>query len=316
MQRPAIAGVLAVLASTAALAQVPSPPPRAHTSMAFDPARGGVVLVGGGTRTADDRWITLGDVWTWDGSRWQPSSVTGVSRSGHKLVYHNNGSALLAVGGNDNASFDQPLMALDDDQWRPAGTNALSPRTEAAVAYDPVRQRVVVFGGILERTSLGTTHEFDGTRWQTLDVIGPAPRNSAVMAFHPPTGKVVLFGGAGDNGRLFQDTWTWDGRAWTLVDTTGPGQLIGAAAATDEERGEVVLFGGVGPNGLSGATWTWNGNRWEERRVTGPAPRVVAAMAYDPLRRVIVLFGGRMQGLRDSNETWEWNGSEWSLRGP
>jgi hypothetical protein len=302
------------LNATVAFAQISAPPPRAHASMAFDPGRGRVVLVGGGTKTPDDRWITLGDTWTWDGSRWEPVPVTGVTRSGHKLAYHGASNALLVVGGNDNARYDQPLLALDRDRWRPVGRDSIAPRSEAAVAYDPVRKRLVVFGGILERRSLGTTHEFDGTRWHTIAAPGPAPRNSAVMAFHPPTGKIVLFGGAGDNGTLFSDTWTWDGRTWTLVDSIGPGQLLGAAAATDEQRGEIVLFGGVGSNGLSGATWTWNGARWEERQGLGPTPRVVAAMAYDPRRKLVVLFGGRMQGLKDSDETWEWNGKEWSRR--
>jgi hypothetical protein len=282
--------------------------------MAFDPARGRIVLVGGGTRTPDDRWITLGDVWTWDGARWEQSPVTGVTRSGHKLTYHGAGNALLVVGGNDNNRFAQPLMALEADRWRPLDGEPLSPRTEAAVAYDPVRKRVVVFGGIFERTSLGSTHEFDGTRWHSVNVPGPTARNSAVMAFHPPTGKIVLFGGAGDNGKLFSDTWTWDGTAWTLVDSTGPGPLMGAAAATDEERGEIVVFGGATPGGLSGATWTWNGTRWTERAGPGPAPRIVASMAYDPARKVVVLFGGRMEGVRDSDETWEWNGREWTKK--
>jgi hypothetical protein len=282
--------------------------------MAFDPARGQIVLVGGGTRTSDGRWITLGDVWTWNGDRWDQSPVTGVTRSGHRLANQGAGNALLIVGGNDNNQFDQPLMALEADRWRPLGGEPLSPRTEAAVANDPVRKRVVVFGGIFERTSLGSTHEFDGTRWHAMNVAGPTARKSAVMAFHPPTGKIVLFGGVGDNGRLFNDTWTWDGKTWTLVDSTGPGQLMGAAAATDEERGEIVIFGGATPGGLSGATWTWNGTRWTERTGPGPAPRIVASMAYDPVRKVAVLFGGRMEGVRDSDETWEWNGREWAQR--
>ena len=308
-----IAGAMMVLATAGAAAQS-APPARAHTSMAFDPARGRIVLVGGSTRSADGRWITLGDTWTWDGERWEQASITGVTRSGHKLAYHDASHALLAVGGNDNDRFDQPLMALESDRWHPVGGDPLPPRTEAAVAYDPLRKRVVAFGGIIERTSLGTTHEFDGTRWHTISTTGPAARNSAVMAFHPPTGKIVLFGGAGDNGKLFSDTWTWDGTGWTLVDSVGPGPLMGAAAATDEQRGEIVVFGGANSTGLSGSTWSWNGARWTERTGPGPAPRIVASMAYDPVRKVIVLFGGRMDGLVDSDETWEWNGRGWTRK--
>jgi hypothetical protein len=290
-----------------------APPARAHASMAFDPARGKIVLVGGGTRSADDRWITLGDLWAWDGVRWERSEVTGVTRSGHKLAYDGASNAILVVGGNDNANFHQPVLSLDGSRWRQVAGD-LSPRTEAAVAYDPVRKRTVVFGGILGRTALGTTHEFDGTRWHSTPATGPAARHSAVMAFHPPTGKIVLFGGAGDNGSLFSDTWTWDGARWTLVDSTGPGPLIGAAAATDEQQGEILLFGGANATGLSGSTWSWDGTRWSEHVGPGPSPRVVPSMAYDPARKVIVLFGGRMEGLRDSDETWEWNGRSWSRK--
>ena len=92
-----MAGLATILLGVATATAQVAPPARAHASMAFDPARGRIVLVGGGTKTSDDRWITLGDLWTWDGTRWEQSPITGAARSGHKLAYHGAINALLGV---------------------------------------------------------------------------------------------------------------------------------------------------------------------------------------------------------------------------
>ncbi len=49
-------------------------------------------------------------------------------------------------------------------RWERTAT-APTRRRGAAAAYDPVRQRVVLFGGTDERGLLGDTWQFDGTNW-------------------------------------------------------------------------------------------------------------------------------------------------------
>src|SRR5438045_437701 len=52
-----------------------SPPPRGAGGMAFDAARGNVVLFGGAVRTSGQSSnSSYGDTWTWDGTNWTQRS--------------------------------------------------------------------------------------------------------------------------------------------------------------------------------------------------------------------------------------------------
>jgi hypothetical protein len=59
------------------------------------------------------------------------------------------------------------MWVLKDDRWeqlRPVGPP--SARGEPALGYDPVRKRVVLFGGFdSEGNNLDDTWEWDGERW-------------------------------------------------------------------------------------------------------------------------------------------------------
>ena len=105
----------------------------------------------------------------------------------------------------------------------PAQTNwtrvvpAVSPpaRQSPALAYDWVRQRVVLFGGIGAAGRLSDTWEWDGTNWvQPSPATSPPARNSHALAFDVGRGRVVLFGGASSNTTTLGDTWEWDGVSW------------------------------------------------------------------------------------------------------
>jgi hypothetical protein len=60
----------------------------------------------------------------------------------------------------------------------------LSARWGHVMAYDPVRDEILLFGGAPMRTEmLDDTWEWDGSKWQKLHVSGPTPRAYAAMAF-------------------------------------------------------------------------------------------------------------------------------------
>src|SRR5687767_6671464 len=91
----------------------------------------------------------------------------------------------------------------------------LERRSDAAMAYDAARQRVVLFGGI-DVTALGDTWEWDGVSWsQRNPVVNPTPRSLHAMAYDAARRRVVLFGGQDSSG-LLGDTWEWDGVNWAL----------------------------------------------------------------------------------------------------
>ena len=93
-----------------------------------------------------------------------------------------------------------------------------APRDSHAMAYDPVRKKVVLFGG-----TFGTgdhafdTWEWDRTKWTKVSETGPSDRSNAAMAYDPIRKKIVLFGGSVGERRL-GDTWEWNGKAWKKVD--------------------------------------------------------------------------------------------------
>lgn len=186
--------------------------------------------------------------------------------------------------------------------------SGLSARRDHAMAFDSVRDRSVLFGGI-DSQRLGDTWEWDGATWQLRAITGPSPRTDHTMVYDNDRNVTVLFGG--NDGNFNGQTWEWDGSSWTLRSSTGPSPRTGHSMAYDSARGVTVLFGGLGGQ-LSGETWEWDGTSWILRSSTGPTPRSDHAMAYDGLHNQVVLFGG-YDGA-NQGDTWTWDGNLWTLR--
>ena len=76
-------------------------------------------------------------------------------------------------------------------------------RRDHAMAYDPVRQKTVLFGGeVLQRAPgdpqyLADTWEWDGQYWSQVSDIGPSPRILHRFAYDSARNRIVLFGGSG-----------------------------------------------------------------------------------------------------------------------
>jgi len=142
--------------------------------------------------------------------------------------------------------------------WKEA--HVPSPRDWPAIAYDSVRERVVVFGGWTGNDSavgfLDDTLEWDGQAWvQRSPASRPSPRRFAVMAYDPARRRTLLFGGASVGGSLM-DTWEWDGANWLRrLPAQSPMGRSGTAMAHDSLRGRTVLFGGGSSAGFLADTW-------------------------------------------------------------
>jgi len=283
------------------------PTPRFGHAMAYDPASGMVVLVGGWDI---DSTGGLADVWQWDPSTgaWtlrltgsEPNLPT--ARMYASLVTDTARSRLDLVGGEAEVSRDGEIWELDP-----------------------------VAATFTDRTpTLG--------KW-------PPPRASYAMAFCPATGKTYMFGGTGDDpfaNIFFDDLWEWDGTSWSQVQTdVRPSGRSGAAMAYDPLRKSLILFGGVNnsPVGIMeqlvlGDTWEWNSStrKWSQLQPTAsPEPRQDHAMVTDSGRAKVLLFGGELlthvatyptpgtprTPNTISNAVWEWDGGKltWTNRTP
>ncbi len=193
-------------------------------------------------------------------------------------------------------------------------------QTGARLATDPVRGRVLRFGGVdAVGRPVARTEAWSGADWVRLvPPTEPAARAAHALSDDPLRGRVVLFGGTAEIGTwpattAFGDTWEWDGRTWTVVATGGPSPRAGAAMAFDRARRRHVLFGGG-----DDSTWEWDGAGWSVlNTAVRPPVRQGAAMAYDAARARIVLHGGftgGRPGVGPLADTWEFDGASWTLR--
>jgi hypothetical protein len=183
----------------------PQPGARHHHAVAFDAARGRLVLYGG--IGADDVWST--DVWEWDRTRWQriPSAAGPGERAHHAMAYDaGRGRVVLRGGGGRDRVRRTDSWEWDGTAWTRAATDGPGPGLGYRMAYDAARKVTVLFGG--------DTCLWDGRSWTRVATTGGPPgRLVHALAYDPVRARIVLYGGTigeQDAG----DTWEWDGAAW------------------------------------------------------------------------------------------------------
>jgi len=240
-----------------------SPPARAAHAMAFDAARGDVVLFGGvvGGVASQDTWIWNGVTWT------QKFPVTVPPARFHAgMVFDTALQKILLIGGTNGS----PAGLVDNWAWDGTNWTPLAPlpvgRALFGLAYDAVRHETVVYGGENNSQLVSDTLTFDGTTWTHISG-GPTPlRESDRMVFDTALGETVLFGGSGVTGLpLYGDTWIWDGASWTpapLGSNPPPPARTSHTMAYDTAHSQVVLFGGytapaTGPQAFPADTWVY-----------------------------------------------------------
>lgn len=128
------------------------PPARTRAAMAYDEWRGRLVMFGG-----DGVGGRLADTWEWDGSDWQQlaPATTPSARAGHGMEFDAARRVVVLFGGEDRNGVSDETWEWDGSDWRLRSPTARPspPRLGAALAYDPVHARTVLYGG---RDSGGT----------------------------------------------------------------------------------------------------------------------------------------------------------------
>lgn len=204
-------------------------------------------------------------------------------------------------------------------EWVDRGVGSPLPRYFSAMAYDSIRDRVVVFGGSDQFQDFADLHEWNGTSWTLRRPPGrtPSARSSAAMAYDAARGVTVMFGGL-DSVQVYDELWEWNGSVWTQRSAAGvwPSPRVRAAVAYDSLRERVVVFGGFDAHWNELAeTWEWDGASWTRRTGAQPPARNAGTMGFDHVRGVTVLFGGERAGT-PLGDTWELNATGWVRRMP
>jgi hypothetical protein len=314
-----------------AMAGQPPPWPitRMNPALVFDVPTSRTVMYGGyGGPGAQ----FLQDTWEWDGAAglWTPrqgsvpadfdgASVTyDVTRN--RLVMYATLSAQLWEWNGLGATWAQRTPVTASAAWPPTAFEFA-----ASAAYDPDRQRVVVFQA--DANVPPATWEWnpaDGT-WSNRTT-SPAPSTLQWLLWDPARKRSMGFGGQASN-----EVWEWDGQAgtWTQRPKTGtwPDPRSGAAMVLDAGAGRPLLFGGQAAGGALNPVlgpppptydtklWEWDGEIGQWRVVddgtapSTPAGRTNHSLAYDSARSCVIMFGGggpSMPYVGTTSELWEW----------
>ena len=290
-----------------------APAPRSMTAMAYDPIRHVTVLFGG------FNGAVLRDTWEWDGATWTQRTPTNapVARAAHAMAYDAGRKKVILFGGfkQDTVTMNlQDTWEWDGVDWKPV-TTAMSPpiRVSHALAYDPVRNVTVLFGGT-GTVDLSDVWELGASGWtQAVPTgTGPVARQQHAMAFD--RGEVLVIGG--QSAALDRkDVWSWNGTRWrTLPDL--PEVMHGISAAHDAPRGEVIVVS----NGIlaPGQALEFDGSSWTVPPTNSvldiqPARRGHIAVAI-PQRRQILIYGGDNSAA--AMKTWIWDGDWHSITTP
>ena len=303
----------------------PSPPARRGHAMAYDAKRGVVVLFGGLLPLGAN--ASLDDTWEWNGAVWK--NVTPAdsppARNGHGMAYDAvRGKVVMFGGAPGTTSPRDDTWTWDGTTWvdvTPASASERpSPRYMTALAFDPKRGRIVLFGGNTGGGSggvrVGDTWEWNGTKWSEIVVASPPEtRDEHGLAFDASTGHVVMYGGhGGTSNSILNETWEWTGAAWTPA-AAGPGARTNSVLAYDVGRSALVMFGGEIGAVPQNATYIRQSDVWTERIPATPPGRSEFAMTYDAGRARVVMFGGKVQSAK-SQQTWELVDHAWIDKTP
>jgi hypothetical protein len=267
-------------------AGVNSPASRSKFAVAYDAARGKVILSGGtvgGTYPNGETWEWDGDTGTWTGR-----GNVSPGRWKHAMAYDESTGRVVLFGG---VATGPDSSAIFNDLWE----------------YD------------------GAAGTWTNRTPYPLPASWPQARMDHAMAYDPSRGKTVLCGGVTEANAGLDEMWDWDSTqgTWTNrtpspLPTDRPGRCPSNGFAYSG-NGMMAVFTG---NSVTGNFYRWNGISGTWTNMTpSPLPtawpplnssRVFLALAWDSTRSRLVLIGGIVAlntnpqyGLDD---TWEWVG--------
>jgi hypothetical protein len=181
----------------------------------------------------------------WTGTNWVLVNGQGpLSRDDAFDVAWDSTRGALVMFGHP---FGAETWEWNGSTWALRGTGGPVPRTEHRMVYDPVRQVVVLYGGIsLTNSRLNDTWEWNGVYW--LERFGIAAANVSLrgtLGYDTTRQRVVLHGGYDTNGNGTGAVWEYDGTGWQQRTAQGgPSEMTNHAMAYDVANQRFVLFGG------------------------------------------------------------------------
>lgn len=253
------------------------------------------------------RWT----LWSWSGSAWAqvtPAGATPPFRDYTAMATDLSGNTLI-FGGLTGSTPQSDAWVLRTDRWEALAAAGPEARYGAAMTYDSLRRRFVLFGGARMANGgqlVNDTWVFDlgASAWTRLEPAHrPEAREFHAMCYDPDRDRVVMLGG-GWSGSPGRPTWEFDGTDWIRSDAGGPA-VNGATMSSltyDAQAGRMICWAaGSIPDETKGL-WAWDGSAWS-RPLAPPFPNSTAVAAvYDAARRRLVTLDSQVS---TSLEMWE-----------
>ncbi|MGH9866913.1 MAG: Kelch repeat-containing protein [Candidatus Polarisedimenticolia bacterium] len=296
---------------------------RNRHSAVYDPVRDRM-LVFGGTRfpavSLNETWaLSLAGTPTW--TQLAPAGTTPPPRNAHGAVYDTMNDRMIVFGGGERP-YGNDVWALSlagESTWSPLIPPHPRParRRHFATAHDPVRHRLVIFGGYEYDRFHNDTWALALTgppHWKQLPPT-PSPRQRHAAVHDPNRDRMLVFGGF-DGIAARRDVWELPlrgGAIWSEIVPTnvGPAPRLGHAQVFDSMRDRLLVLGGSDNRLLHNDVWALSsgtGSTWDELVPSGipPPPRMGHSAVYDAVRDRVVVFGGSdLTGATHYNDIWE-----------
>ena len=234
------------------------PSARAYHSAIYDPVRDRMVVFGGFTGEVylNDVWeLSLAGTPAW--TELTPSGTPPSVRRYHSAIYDPVRDCMVVFAGwCSGATLDDvwELSLAGTPAWKdlaPSGAPP-SPRYSHSAVYDPVRDRMVVFGGVEDGflDDVWALSLAEPPEWMELTPDGtpPSARSAHSAIYDPVRDRMVVFGGIEDGS--LNDVWALSlagTPAWTVLtpDGTPPSGRYGHSAICDPVRDRMMVFGGL-----------------------------------------------------------------------
>ncbi len=202
------------------------------------------------------------------------STLAPPERYAAAAVYDPVRDRMLVIGGappyGDGTAEVWALSRGGSPTWTNLSPGGSPPpgRTYHSAIYDPVRDRVIIFGGVA-RYAYPASHadvwslSLSGTpTWEPITPPGPKPSIRARMAaaYDPVRDRMVIYGGSSSSNAPLGDAWALQlsGTAsWTPLSPTnaGPGQRIAPSAVYDPARDRLIVVGGTYAGSFLADAW-------------------------------------------------------------
>lgn len=297
-----------------------APPPFSGASCVVDRARGKAYVHGGyqpnvGPSNSGWQYSLTGQVgWqaTW---LWSVTNNPSPAVFNHTAIWDDRRSRMVVFGGQDASMANTNALTFMQDTlgfgWSWPTINATgtppSPRHGMVSIYDPVGDRMLIFGGTTN--SLFTTNDLfqlsldPAPHWTQLSPPGAPPaRVDATAIYDEPRRRMIVFGGQGCCSTL-NDVWAFNlaSNTWTQLFPTGtaPAGRYQHTAVYDLRRQRMLVHAGYTENGNVSNTWELNlavnPPAWSQLATTGetPVPRYRHVAAYDPAGDRMMVYGGQ-----------------------